>query len=165
MLPPGVLHMSALGCFGRFTLFSPRVSHSNTCRCLVLFLLCFGSCLLGWRLCYGSSTSYLMTWLWIPHASSWSSTYECVELVTFPPLDTRRMLLRTFHPLLTSRFTFQHLPSFVFCLFCVLVWSHVHLLMPSSLAMDTLPPYSSPLPHCGPHFTLCSGHIWLGQNL
>ena len=48
-----------------------------------------------------------MTWLWIPHASSWSSTYECVGL------------LRTFHPLLTSRFTFQHLPTFVFCLFCV----------------------------------------------
>ena len=51
-----------------------------------------------------------MTWLWIPHASSWSSTYECVGL------------LRTFHPLLTSRFTFQHLPAFVFCLFCVVVW-------------------------------------------
>ena len=66
--------------------------------------------MLGWRLCYGSSTSYLMTWLWIPHASSWSSTYECVGL------------LRTFHPLLTSRFTFQHLPSFVFFLFCVVVW-------------------------------------------
>ena len=66
--------------------------------------------MLGWRLCYGSSTSYLMTWLWIPHASSWSSTYECVGL------------LRTFHPLLTSRFTFQHLPTFVFCLFCVVVW-------------------------------------------
>ena len=66
--------------------------------------------MLGWRLCYGSSTSYLMTWLWIPHASSWSSTYECVGL------------LRTFHPLLTSRFTFQHLPAFVFCLFCVVVW-------------------------------------------
>ena len=66
--------------------------------------------MLGWRLCYGSSTSYLMTWLWIPHASSWSSTYECVGL------------LRTFHPLLTSRFTFQHLPTFVFCLLCVLVW-------------------------------------------
>ena len=66
--------------------------------------------MLGWRLCYGSSTSYLMTWLWIPHASSWSSTYKCVGL------------LRTFHPLLTSRFTFQHLPSFVFFLFCVVVW-------------------------------------------
>ena len=51
-----------------------------------------------------------MTWLWIPHASSWSSTYECVGL------------LRTSHPLLTSRFTFQHLPAFVFCLFCVVVW-------------------------------------------
>ena len=44
MLPPGVLHMSALGCFGRFTLFSPRVSHSNTCRLLsfVCFVLLFG---------------------------------------------------------------------------------------------------------------------------
>ena len=41
MLPPGVLHMSALGRFGRFTLFSPRVSHSNTCR---FFVLC---CVLG----------------------------------------------------------------------------------------------------------------------
>ena len=51
-----------------------------------------------------------MTWLWIPHASSRSSTYECVGP------------LRTFHPLLTSRFTFQHLPAFVVCLFCVVVW-------------------------------------------
>ena len=44
MLPPGVLHMSALGCFGRFTLFSPRVSHSNTCRLLsfVCFVFLFG---------------------------------------------------------------------------------------------------------------------------
>ena len=44
MLPPGVLHMSALGRFGRFTLFSPRVSHSNTCRLLsfVCFVLLFG---------------------------------------------------------------------------------------------------------------------------
>ena len=44
MLPPGVLHMSALGCFGRFTLFSPRVSHSNTCRLLsfVCSVLLFG---------------------------------------------------------------------------------------------------------------------------
>ena len=44
MLPPGVLHMSALGCFGRFTLFSPRVSHSYTCRLLsfVCFVLLFG---------------------------------------------------------------------------------------------------------------------------
>ena len=31
--------------------------------------------MLGWRLCYGSSTSYLMTWLWIPHASM--STLGC----------------------------------------------------------------------------------------
>ena len=41
MLPPGVLHMSALGRFGRFTLFSPRVSHS---RHLPVFVLC---CVLG----------------------------------------------------------------------------------------------------------------------
>ena len=36
--------MSALGCFGRFTLFSPRVSHSNTCRPLSFgcFVLLFG---------------------------------------------------------------------------------------------------------------------------
>ena len=36
--------MSALGRFGRFTLFSPRVSHSNTCRLLsfVCFVLLFG---------------------------------------------------------------------------------------------------------------------------
>ena len=47
-----------------------------------------------------------MLWHWL----SRSSTYECVGP------------LRTFHPLLTSRFTFQHLPAFVFCLFCVLVW-------------------------------------------
>ena len=32
--------MSALGRFGRFTLFSPRVSHSNTCR--LLSFVCFG---------------------------------------------------------------------------------------------------------------------------
>ena len=41
MLPPGVLHMSALGRFGRFTLFSPRVSHSKH---LPVFVLC---CVLG----------------------------------------------------------------------------------------------------------------------
>ena len=36
--------MSALGRFGRFTLFSPRVSHSNTCRLLsfVCFVFLFG---------------------------------------------------------------------------------------------------------------------------
>ena len=36
--------MSALGCFGRFTLFSPRVSHSNTRRLLsfVCSVLLFG---------------------------------------------------------------------------------------------------------------------------
>ena len=42
MLPPGVLHMSALGRFGRFTLFSPRVSHSK--HLPVFFVLC---CVLG----------------------------------------------------------------------------------------------------------------------
>ena len=46
MLPPGVLHMSALGRFGRFTLFSPRVSHSKHlpvfCLCCVVFLQVFG---------------------------------------------------------------------------------------------------------------------------
>ena len=43
MLPPGVLHMSALGRFGRFTLFSPRVSHSEHLPfCVVLCALsCF----------------------------------------------------------------------------------------------------------------------------
>ena len=33
--------MSALGRFGRFTLFSPRVSHSNTCRLLSFVCFCF----------------------------------------------------------------------------------------------------------------------------
>ena len=42
MLPPGVLHMSALGRFGRFTLFSPRVSPSKHLPCS--FVLC---CVLG----------------------------------------------------------------------------------------------------------------------
>ena len=42
MLPPGVLHMSALGRFGRFTLFSPRVSHSKHLLCSFCFMLCFG---------------------------------------------------------------------------------------------------------------------------
>ena len=41
LLPPGVLHMSALGRFGRFTLFSPRVSHSKHLPVLC-FVLCFG---------------------------------------------------------------------------------------------------------------------------
>ena len=41
MLPPGVLHMSALGRFGRFTLFSPRVSHSKHLPGFC-FVLCFG---------------------------------------------------------------------------------------------------------------------------
>ena len=42
MLPPGVLHMSALGRFGRFTLFSPRVSHSKHLPCSFCFVLWFG---------------------------------------------------------------------------------------------------------------------------
>ena len=42
MLPPGVLHMSALGRFGRFTLFSPRVSPSKHLPCSFCFVLCFG---------------------------------------------------------------------------------------------------------------------------
>ena len=41
-LPPGVLHMSALGRFGRFTLFSPRVSHSKHLPWSFCFVLCFG---------------------------------------------------------------------------------------------------------------------------
>ena len=41
MLPPGVLHMSALGRFGRFTLFSPRVSHFKHLP-VFCFVLCFG---------------------------------------------------------------------------------------------------------------------------
>ena len=43
MLPPGVLHMSALGRFGRFTSFSPRVSPSKhlPCPCFV-WCWCFG---------------------------------------------------------------------------------------------------------------------------
>ena len=41
MLPLGVLHMSALGRFGRFTLFSPRVSHSKHLP-VFCFVLCFG---------------------------------------------------------------------------------------------------------------------------
>ena len=50
MLPPGVLHMSALGRFGRFTLFSPRVSHSNTCR--FLSFACFVFCLFVALFCF-----------------------------------------------------------------------------------------------------------------
>ena len=50
MLPPGVLHMSVLGRFGRFTLFSPRVSHSNTCR--FLSFVCFVFCLFVALLCF-----------------------------------------------------------------------------------------------------------------
>ena len=42
MLPPGVLHMSVLGRFGRFTLFSPPVSHSKHLPCSFCFVLCFG---------------------------------------------------------------------------------------------------------------------------
>ena len=34
--------MSALGRFGRFTLFSPRVSHSKHLPCSFCFVLCFG---------------------------------------------------------------------------------------------------------------------------
>ena len=47
MLPPGVLHMSALGRFGRFTLFSPRVSHSKHLP-VFCFVLC---CVLGLGVC------------------------------------------------------------------------------------------------------------------
>ena len=65
--------------------------------------------------CYGSSTSYLMTWLWIPHASSRSSTYECGGL------------LRTFHlfsPRVSHSNTCRLLSLFVLCccLSCCLVF-------------------------------------------
>ena len=52
MLPPGVLHMSALGRFGRFTLFSPRVSHSKHLPCSFCFVLCFGFGVFVTLLCF-----------------------------------------------------------------------------------------------------------------
>ena len=47
MLPPGVLHMSALGCFGRFT-FSHLAFHIPTLAgsCLCLF------CVVVWSCCF-----------------------------------------------------------------------------------------------------------------
>ena len=74
--------------------------------------------------CYGSSTSYLMTWLWIPHASSRSSTYECGGL------------LRTFHlfsPRVSHSNTCRLLSLFVLCccLSCCLVFVFLfHLFSP-----------------------------------
>ena len=52
MLPPGVLHMSALGRFGRFTLFSPCVSHSKHLPCSFCFMLCFGFGVVVALLCF-----------------------------------------------------------------------------------------------------------------
>ena len=52
MLPPGVLHMSALGRFGRFTLFSPRVSPSKHLPCSFCFVLCFGFGMFVALLCF-----------------------------------------------------------------------------------------------------------------
>ena len=52
MLPPGVLHMSALGRFGRFPLFSPRVSHFKHLPCSFCFVLCFGFGGFGALLCF-----------------------------------------------------------------------------------------------------------------
>ena len=60
------------------------------------------------KTCYGSSTAYLMTWLWIPHASSRSSTYECGGL------------LRTFH-LFSPRVSHSNTCRLLFLLFCVVV--------------------------------------------
>ena len=57
MLPPGVLHMSALGRFGRFTLFSPRVSHSK--HLPVFVLCCVWGCLL---LCGVFVSSFASVW-------------------------------------------------------------------------------------------------------
>ena len=120
----GVLHMSALGRFGRFTLFSPRVSHSKHLP-VFCFVLCFG---FGGVCCLVVFLFPVLQVFGIPNsprsldlddrqgfiASSAmqqkkkrSSTYECVGP------------LRTFHPLLTSRFTFQTLAGF---LFCVVFW-------------------------------------------
>ena len=61
MLPPGVLHMSALGRFGRFTLFSPRVSHSKHLPVLFLFCVVFWvwGCLL---LCGVFVSSFASVW-------------------------------------------------------------------------------------------------------
>ncbi len=76
-----------------------------------------------------------MTWLWIPHASSWSSTYECVGL------------LRTFHPLrvshsntcrLLSHLAF-HIPTLAgFCLLFVLCCCLVLLLWCVSVSFFAL---------------------------
>ena len=48
VLPPGVLHMSALGRFGRFTPFSPRASPSKHLPCPCFFGV--GVLGLGWLL-------------------------------------------------------------------------------------------------------------------
>ena len=81
--------------------------------------------MLGWRLCYGSSTSYLMTWLWIPHASSWSSTYECVGLLrTFHLFSPRVSHSNTCRPLsfvcFVLLFGFVALVCFCFLFFALL---------------------------------------------
>ena len=121
------------GLLRTFHLFSPRVSHSNTCRLLSLFVLCccLSCCLVfvffSILVCHlnrrqlhshpgeARLVSYLMTWLWIPHASSRSSTYECGGL------------LRTFHlfsPRVSHSNTCRLLSLFVLCccLSCCLVF-------------------------------------------
>ena len=51
MLPPGVLHMSAVGCFGRFT-FSHLAFHIPTLAGSCLCLFCVVVCLVVLFLCF-----------------------------------------------------------------------------------------------------------------
>ena len=51
MLPPGVLHMSAVGCFGRFT-FSHLAFHIPTLAGSCLCLFCVVVCLVALFLCF-----------------------------------------------------------------------------------------------------------------
>ena len=51
MLPPGVLHMSAVGCFGRFT-FSHLAFHIPTLAGSCLCLFCFVACLVALFFCF-----------------------------------------------------------------------------------------------------------------
>ena len=51
MLPPGVLHMSAVGCFGRFT-FSHLAFHIPTLAGSCLWLFCVVVCLVALFLCF-----------------------------------------------------------------------------------------------------------------
>ena len=67
MLPRGVLHMSALGRFGRFTLFHLSSHLPNTCRVLVCCCWCLG---FGCGCCFVVFLFLVLQVFWNPEFSA-----------------------------------------------------------------------------------------------